>query len=218
METKYVAYYRVSTAKQGESGLGLESQRAIVKAFVRCDNCIVAEYTEIESGKNNDRLQLHAAIAKAKETGAKLVIAKLDRLSRNVAFIAALMDSNIEFTCCDMPDANKFTIHIFAALAQQERELISARTKAALRAKKERGEVWAKGRNFTDTDRAKAAQSKKEAAAANDNTQRAKSFARLLRDAGNSYSEILAALRKGKFKTATGKEFAHLAQVQRLLQ
>ena len=130
---KYVAYYRVSTRGQGESGLGLEAQKAAVAGFVK--GVIVAEYTEIESGKNNQRVELGAAIERAKQEKAVLVIAKLDRLSRNASFIFTLRDSGVNFQCVDMPDANTLTIGIFATLAQHERELISSRTKAALQAK-----------------------------------------------------------------------------------
>jgi len=130
---KYVAYYRVSTKKQGESGLGLEAQRTAVQRFTNnCTNCIVAEFTDIESGKNDDRTQLKQAIEAAKKHEAQLLIAKLDRLSRNAAFIFTLRDSQVDFICADMPNANRVTIGIMAVLAQDERERISQRTKAAL--------------------------------------------------------------------------------------
>ena len=125
--SKYVAYYRVSTKAQGDSGLGLEGQRSAVFNFVK--GTIVAEFTEVESGKNNQRAQLSAAIDRAKKENAVLVIAKLDRLSRNASFIFTLRDSGVNFQCVDMPDANTLTIGIFATLAQHERELISSRTK-----------------------------------------------------------------------------------------
>lgn len=141
----YIAYYRVSTRRQGASGLGLEAQRATVEAFLGCSDCIIGEFIEAESGKRNARPQLQAAIQAAKDKGAKLVIAKLDRLSRNAAFIHALRDSGVDFVACDLPDANTLTIGIFAALAQHERELISQRTKAALQAKKEREPDWKPG-------------------------------------------------------------------------
>lgn len=133
--TKYVAYYRVSTKAQGSSGLGLEAQRASVAGFVKGSDrraVIVAEFTEVESGKKDKRMELMAAIERAKREGAVLVIAKLDRLSRNASFIFTLRDSRVNFLCVDMPDANTLTIGIFATLAQHERELISQRTKAAL--------------------------------------------------------------------------------------
>jgi DNA invertase Pin-like site-specific DNA recombinase len=137
---KFVAYYRVSTDKQGQSGLGLEAQRKAVLDFLNGGRwTLVGEFTEIESGKRNDRQQLTAALAACKKLKAKLVIAKLGRLSRNVAFISALMEAGVEFVACDMPHASKLTIHILAAVAEHEREAISARTKAALAAAKARG-------------------------------------------------------------------------------
>ena len=108
----YVAYYRVSTKKQGESGLGLDAQRSAVAGFVK--GAIIAEFTEVESGKKNQREQLRLAIGRAKKEGAVLVIAKLDRLSRNASFIFTLRDSGVNFQCVDMPDANTLTIGIFA--------------------------------------------------------------------------------------------------------
>lgn len=126
---KMIAYYRVSTTKQGESGLGLEAQRSAVRQVFGDP---VFEYTEIESGKKDDRPELSAAISHAKEIGGTLVIAKLDRLSRKLSFITKLMDSGVSFKCADMPGVDNFTIHILGAVAQRERELISKRTKEAL--------------------------------------------------------------------------------------
>src|SRR5436305_5419555 len=134
----FVSYYRVSTDRQGESGLGLDAQRNADYLNGGCWN-LLAEFTEIESGKRADRPQLAAALGACKKQKARLVIAKLDRLSRNLAFIATLMDSGVEFVAVDNPHANKLTIHILAAVAQHERELISARTSAALKAAKARG-------------------------------------------------------------------------------
>jgi DNA invertase Pin-like site-specific DNA recombinase len=137
---KFVAYFRVSTDRQGKSGLGLEAQRESVLRYLDGGRwTLVAEFTEIESGKRNDRPELEKALALCKKQKAKLVIAKLDRLSRNLAFIAALMDSGVEFIAVDNPHANKLTIHILAAVAQHEREIISARTSAALQAARARG-------------------------------------------------------------------------------
>jgi DNA invertase Pin-like site-specific DNA recombinase len=141
---KFVAYYRVSTDRQGQSGLGLEAQQKAVLDYLNGGSWTLAgEYTEVESGKHADRPQLAAALAACKKLKAKLVIAKLDRLSRNLAFIATLMDSGIEFVATDNPHANKLTIHILAAVAQHEREAISQRTKETLAAAKARGgERW----------------------------------------------------------------------------
>jgi DNA invertase Pin-like site-specific DNA recombinase len=136
--TKFVAYYRVSTDKQGKSGLGLEAQRAAVMAHLN-GALPTAEFTEVESGRRKDRPQLQAALASCRRHKARLIIAKLDRLSRSVAFISALLEAGVDFVACDMPMANKLTIHILAAVAEHEREMISARTKAALAAAKRRG-------------------------------------------------------------------------------
>jgi DNA invertase Pin-like site-specific DNA recombinase len=137
---KFVAYFRVSTDKQGKSGLGLEAQREAVMNYLNGGRwTLVDEFTEIESGKRNDRPELEKALAACKRQKAKLVIAKLDRLGRNLAFIATLMESGVEFVAVDNPHANKLTVHILAAVAQHERELISERTKAALAAAKKRG-------------------------------------------------------------------------------
>jgi DNA invertase Pin-like site-specific DNA recombinase len=135
----YVAYYRVSTDRQGASGLGLDAQREAVARFVGTGN-LLAEFTEIESGKKaTNRPQLAAALAASKKQGATLVIAKLDRLARNVHFISGLMESKVDFVAIDMPQANRLTVHIMAAFAEHEREQISARTKAALQQAKLRG-------------------------------------------------------------------------------
>jgi DNA invertase Pin-like site-specific DNA recombinase len=137
---RFVAYFRVSTDRQGQSGLGLDAQRKAVADYLNGGAWdLVAEFTEVESGTRADRPQLVAAIEACRKHKARLVIAKLDRLSRNLAFIATLMDSGIEFVAADMPFANKLTIHILAAVAEHEREAISERTKAALAAAKARG-------------------------------------------------------------------------------
>ena len=138
MSGLFVAYYRVSTDRQGRSGLGLEAQQKAVRDFLAGGN-IIGEFIEIESGKRNERPELAKALAACRKQKAKLVIAKLDRLSRNLAFIAALMDAGVEFIAVDNPHANKLTLHILAAVAQHEREMIGDRTRAALQAAKARG-------------------------------------------------------------------------------
>lgn len=135
----YIAYYRVSTDKQGRSGLGLEAQQEAVRRFLRSDDRQLHSFTEIESGRNNTRPQLAAAMEACRRAGAVLLIAKLDRLSRDVAFIAGLMKSDVRFIAADMPDADAFRLHIEAAIAEEERRRISGRTKAALGAAKARG-------------------------------------------------------------------------------
>lgn len=139
--TKFVAYLRVSTQKQGRSGLGLEAQREAVKRLVaeRGGNIIAPEYVEQESGKRDDRPELAKAMKRCRATGATLVVAKLDRLSRNVAFLMQLRDSGIEFVAADLPTLNTMTIAVMAGVAQHERELISQRTKDALQAARARG-------------------------------------------------------------------------------
>jgi len=140
MTSKLVAYHRVSTAKQGSSGLGLEAQQSAIEAYAdRIGASLAASYTEVESGKNNERPELLKALHHAKVTGSVLVIAKLDRLSRNAAFLITLQDSGVRFVAADMPEANNFTVGIMALVAQQEREAISKRTKEALQAAKARG-------------------------------------------------------------------------------
>jgi DNA invertase Pin-like site-specific DNA recombinase len=135
-----VAYFRVSTKQQGDSGLGLEAQKAAVEAYAKQSGArILASYREVESGKLAERPELTRALAHAKRSKATLCVAKLDRLARNVAFLSALMRSGVDFVCCDNPHANKLTIHILAAVAEDEAERISARTKAALAAAKARG-------------------------------------------------------------------------------
>jgi len=133
----YVAYYRVSTDRQGQSGLGLEAQRAAVQGFVKGE--IIAEYTEVESGRKTDRAQLIAAMAAAKKAKATLVIAKLDRLARNVHFIAGLLESGVPFVCADMPEADRTWLQMSAVFAEWEARKISERTVAALAAAKARG-------------------------------------------------------------------------------
>jgi DNA invertase Pin-like site-specific DNA recombinase len=138
--TGFIAYYRVSTDRQGRSGLGLEAQRAAVGRYLASvGGILLAEHTEVESGKRSNRPELAKALAACRKHKARLVIAKLDRLSRNVAFIATMMDSGVEFVACDNPHATRLTLHILAAVAEHEREMISARTKAALQAAKARG-------------------------------------------------------------------------------
>lgn len=137
---KIVAYYRVSTARQGRSGLGLEAQQRAVGDFAKAKRAeVMGTFTEVESGKDNNRPELAKALHLAKVTGSTLVIAKLDRLSRNAAFLLTLRDSGVKFVAADMEGANSLTVGVMALVAQEEREAISKRTKAALAAAKARG-------------------------------------------------------------------------------
>jgi len=139
-ESRFVAYYRVSTDRQGRSGLGLEAQREAVRSYVaQRAGDVLDEFTEVETGKRSDRPELAAALSACRQQKATLVIAKLDRLARNMAFVANLMEGRVDFVAADMPSADRFMIHIFAALAEEEGRRISQRTKAALAAAKARG-------------------------------------------------------------------------------
>ena len=140
MPRTFVSYLRVSTDRQGKSGLGLEAQQTAIDAFLQPgDRLLAPPYIEIEFGKNSDRPQLREAMARCHKTGATLLIARLDRLARNVRFISGLMEEGIQFVACDMPTATPFMLHIYAAVAEEEARAISRRTKAALAAAKARG-------------------------------------------------------------------------------
>ena len=155
---KIVTYTRVSTRRQGESGLGLEAQEAAIQNYTLENSAeLVGAFVEVESGKKSNRPELAKAIALAKKTKSKLVVAKLDRLARNVHFISGLLESKVDFVALDFPEANTFTLHIMAALAEQEARLISERTKAALAAAKRRGVILgAHGRKLADENIASA--------------------------------------------------------------
>jgi DNA invertase Pin-like site-specific DNA recombinase len=154
---RYISYFRVSTARQGRSGLGIDAQKHAVAAYLNGRKAL-AELVEIESGRKSERPMLSQALAACRVHRAVLVIAKLDRLARNVSFVSALMDAGVEFVACDFPQANRLTIHILAAVAEHEARMISERTRAALAAAKARGTALGgfKGRAGTCTDLEKA--------------------------------------------------------------
>ncbi len=135
---KYVAYLRVSTQKQGYSGLGLEAQREIIQKHLY-DITPISEFIEVESGRKSNRPKLKEALDLCRKTGATLIVAKLDRLARNVSFLSSLLENDVEIVFCDFPQANKMVLHILAAISQYEAELIATRTRQALAAKKARG-------------------------------------------------------------------------------
>lgn len=166
--TTYVAYCRVSTDKQGRSGLGIEAQQAAIHAFLRPDDALLQPpYVEVESGRRADRPQLRAAIERCRRTGATLLIAKLDRLARNVAFVSGLKESGVAFRACDFPDANRLMVHILVAVAEHEAEMVSVRTKEALVAAKARGVKLGGDRGYrpaappSDLDTAKASDARR---------------------------------------------------------
>ena len=200
---RFISYTRVSTQKQGASGLGLEAQRAAVAAFLNGGNWkLLAEYTEVESGKHADRPKLVKAMHHCRITGSTLVIAKLDRLSRDAHFLLGLEKAGVDFVAADMPNANKLTVGIMALVAQQEREAISARTKAALTAAKARGVQLGgyKGGPVPNAqDGAEANRKAAEAFAA-----QVGPMARELRESGMSLAQIAAELVSRGIRTPRG--------------
>ncbi len=212
---QFIAYFRVSTQRQGLSALGLEAQKSAVLSFLH-NRVLIAEFTDIETGKNDNRPELLKAIELAKKTNSTLLIAKLDRLSRNLTFISTLMDAKVRFICADMPDANELTIHIFAALAQWERKRISSRTKEALTQLKKRGVKLGTPENFTDQVRKMGTVKLKQIAAANPNNQKAKKLVNLLSKNGKSLREIAVELNEAGFKTSRGNQFGP-EQVRRFI-
>ncbi|AWD21338.1 recombinase family protein [Fuscovulum blasticum] len=212
---QYVTYKRVSTAEQGRSGLGLEAQdrdmQLYLETFSEVPFEVVAEFVDVESGGNDDRPELAKAIALARRTRAELLVAKLDRLSRDVAFIATLLkDKRLSFRVASMPHADKFQLHIYAALAEQERDFISRRTKAALAAAKAKGKVLGGLRDAT---------MKRNEVVKRNAQRRATDLQGVLlpmRQAGKSLREIATELSRLGIKTARGGEWT-AAQVSRHL-
>ncbi|MEM8576737.1 MAG: recombinase family protein [Pseudomonadota bacterium] len=141
---EYVVYFRVSTERQGRSGLGLDAQRAMVEAFLQQGDTVLAEFTEVQSGTKDDRDQLWQAISLVKKTGSKLLIPKLDRFSRKVSFISGIIDQGIDLVVCEHPNVSTFFLHLLACFAEEERRQIAQRTKDALAAAKARGTVLGK--------------------------------------------------------------------------
>jgi DNA invertase Pin-like site-specific DNA recombinase len=216
---KYIAYYRVSTAKQGRSGLGLEAQQAAVLSFTKNLGSISLEFTEHESGKNDDRPLLEQAILAAKKQNATLIIAKLDRLSREVAFLFQLKKrvekNNISWLCLDIPEMNTLNIGIWGTMAQHEREQISKRTKVALQALKARGKRLGNLNNLTTTGRELGVKAIKKKAAENENNRRATELTRLYREQGLTWMAIADKLNQAGFKASKGGAFQAI-QVQRI--
>jgi DNA invertase Pin-like site-specific DNA recombinase len=223
---KYVAYIRVSTTKQE---LGLESQLSIINNYISEGDKILKVFTERESGRNNHRIELSKAIAYTKDNDAVLLIAKLDRLSRNVMFISTLMDSKVNFKACDVPTADNFTIHIFAALAEREVGMIRERTRNALGVIKSNIEknghhISKKGNLITSLGKNELKKQYwemgqlaiKEKKLQNQNLKKAKAFASVLKENGMNYVQITKLLNDNGFKTSTGKEYKHTSSVRLL--
>ncbi len=211
---RYVSYLRVSTQKQGIQGLGMEAQRSAVTQFINGGSILLKEFVEVESGKNDKRNELKAAIQYCKENDAELVIAKLDRLSRNASFVFALRDSGVRFVCCDMPDANNLTIGIIALLAQNEREAISTRTKAALAEKKKQG--FKLGNNNLTAEGVKNSIATRRENR-DEHNKKALLTAQSLRKLGSSYKKIADKLNDAGFLTIREKKY-HSQTVKRMLE
>lgn len=213
---KFIAYHRVSTQRQGASGLGLEAQKEAVSRFLNGGEWeLIGEYVEVETGKGADALakrsKLKAALAACLKEGATLVIAKLDRLARNVHFVSGLMESKVKFVACDMPEANELTIHIMAAFAEHEAKRISQRTKDALAVAKSRGVVLGKAGAHNLQPNIKARQKN-----ADDFAEKLRSIFEGMRIRGISQREMANELNHAGIPTARGGSW-HLSQIQRLL-
>jgi DNA invertase Pin-like site-specific DNA recombinase len=214
-QTKYVAYYRVSTEKQGESGAGLDAQKVDVMRFA--GGSVFAEFTEVESGACDDRPVLDVAIKTALMHDATLVIAKLDRLSRKASMVMALKDTGVKFVCTDMPDANSLTIGIMASIGQHEREMIAERTRKAIRTKIDNGQVWGNPQNFSDAGREKGRTARTEKARTNGNNLKAFVMASDMMKAGFSLRTIANRLNQFGFVTSRGNKF-HANSIKQLMK
>ncbi|WP_337186386.1 recombinase family protein [Phenylobacterium sp.] len=217
----FVAYYRVSTDRQSRSGLGLEAQREAVRAYLSHRNAgLIEEVTEVESGKRADRPKLAEALRLCRLHGATLIIAKLDRLARNVAFVSGLMESGVEFVAVDFPQANRLTVHILAAVAEHEAAMISQRTRDALAAARARGVKLGGDRERFATVRhlGNPASAASRATRANRRAIDIAPLARDLRDTGMSLRQVAAELDRRAVGTPRGTGAWSATQVQRVLQ
>lgn len=208
--TKYVAYLRVSTQKQGFSGLGLESQREIIQNYLY-DITPISEFIEVESGRKNNRPKLKEALDLCRKTGATLIVAKLDRLARNVSFLSNLLENDVEIVFCDFSQANKMVLHILAAISQYEAELIATRTRQALAAKKIRGAKLGNPEHLLDKHEEAIANSNKtnrDKAKRNPNNKRAVAFLKVLVGQDITLNQMAEILNKEGFVTSQGYQFS----------
>ena len=215
----YIAYLRQSTTKQEKSGLGIEAQRSIIHSFVK-EGLIITEFVETESGKKSDRPKLQEALALCRKTNSILIVAKLDRLSRNVAFTSKLLESDVEITFCDFPQANRLILHIISSIAEYEANLMSQRTRQSLKAKKERGVKLGKSENLMnkhDEAIAHSNQTNRIKAQNNANNMRAVALLRSMIKEGLTISQMTKQLNEQGFVSSKGCKF-QIVQVQRLIQ
>lgn len=211
----YIPYYRVSTKKQGRSGLGLEGQKEIVERFIlNSFGQILAEFTEVESGKSRSRPELLKAVELSKNNKAILIVAKLDRLSRDAEFAFMVSNRAHDIICCDMPDANKLMFGIMAVLAEYERKLISERTKAAYKAKLARGYVPICKNPFNEEHRKKSIFVRQKNAKDNDHFRQARA---IIQEMNGTLEQKAVRLNELNFKTINGKPFRK-ETVRRLLK
>ena len=217
---KFISYLRVSTQRQGKSGLGLEAQRESVLGYLNGGNwSLIEEIVEVESGKRNDRPKLAEALRLCRVHSATLVIAKLDRLARNVNFISNLMEAGVEFVAVDLPQANRLTVHIMAAMAEHEAAMISQRTKAALTAAKARGTKLggARWNSGSIASKGQAASIQVRTAKASKRASDLRPMIETIRSAGaNSLHQIADVLNQKGVRTARGGEWSSV-QVARIL-
>ena len=215
----YIAYLRQSTTKQERSGLGIEAQRDIINSFIK-EGVILAEYVETESGRKSDRPKLQEALTLCRKTNSILIVAKLDRLSRNVAFTSKLLESDVEIIFCDFPQANRLILHIISSIAEYEANLISQRTRQSLKAKKERGVKLGKSENLMNKHNeavARSNQTNRIKAKNNANNMRAVALLRSMIKEGLTISQMTKQLNEQGFVSSKGCKF-QIVQVQRLIQ
>ena len=208
-QKKYVAYLRVSTQRQGVSGLGLEAQREIIQNYLHHTKPI-AEFIEVESGRRNNRPKLAEALEICKKEGCHLIVAKLDRLSRSVSFLSQLLESDIEIVFCDFPQANKMMLHIVSAIAQYEAELIATRTRQALAAKKSRGHKLGNPEHLLDQHQQairRSVETNQAKANENPNNKRAVAMLRILVKEGKTLQQMADILNDEGFTTSMGYRF-----------